>query len=64
MRAEADRQPAPQRAVTMEITASRKAPQDQSARIVYDKDSKAATKGKSPPPAAKKKPVAEGPAGK
>lgn len=61
MRAEADRQPAPQRAVTMEITASRKAPQEQSATIVYEKEGKAAAKGKSPP-AAKKKPGAEKPA--
>ena len=61
MRAETDRQPSPQRAVTMEITASRKAPQEQSATIVYEKEGKAAAKGKSPP-AAKKKPGAEKPA--
>jgi uncharacterized protein len=36
MRAEIDRPATPQRAATMEITASRKAPKDQSAKIIYD----------------------------
>ena len=36
MRAELGRPATPQRAATMEITASRKSPKDQSARIVYD----------------------------
>jgi len=36
MRSESERPATPQRAVTMEITASRKAPQEQSARIIQD----------------------------
>ena len=36
MRAEMGRPATPQRAVTMEITASRKAPKDQSAKIIYE----------------------------
>ena len=36
MRSEIDQAKAPQRAATMEITASRKAPKDQSAKIIYD----------------------------
>ena len=42
MRAEIDRPAAPARAATMEITASRKAPKEQSARIIYDDKGKAA----------------------
>ena len=42
MRAELGRPAAPQRAATMEITASRKSPKDQSAKIVYDGKGKTA----------------------
>ena len=41
MRAEIDRPATPERAATMEITASRKKPQEQSARIIYDDKGKA-----------------------
>ena len=41
MRSESERPAAPQRAVTMEITASRKAPQAQSAKIIHDDKGKA-----------------------
>jgi len=40
MRAEVDRPATPQRAATMEITASRKAPKEQSAKIIYDDKAK------------------------
>ena len=46
MRAEMGRPATPQRAATMEITASRKSPKDQSAKIIYD------SKGKSAEPKA------------
>ena len=42
MRSEIDQPKTPQRAATMEITASRKAPKDQSAKIIYDGKAKAA----------------------
>jgi hypothetical protein len=48
VRAEMDR-PTPVRAATMEITASRKKPQDQSATIIYDDKGKAV--GYKAPPA-------------
>jgi len=51
MRAEIDRPATPQRAATMEITASRKAPKEQSAKIIYD------DKGKD---GERKKPAAAG----
>ena len=41
MRSESGRPATPQRAVTMEITASRKTPQEQSAKIIYDAKGKA-----------------------
>lgn len=41
VRAEFDRQPAAARAQTLEITASRKKPQEQSAQIIYDNKGKA-----------------------
>ncbi len=44
MRAEIDRPATPERAVTMEITASRKAPKEQSARIIHDDKGKAVSK--------------------
>ena len=50
MRAEMGRPATPQRAATMEITASRKAPKDQSAKIIYDGKAKAADP-KTPTPA-------------
>ena len=53
MRAEIDRPATPQRAATMEITASRKAPKEQSAKIIYD------DKGKD---GERKKPAASAPA--
>ena len=53
MRAEIDRPATPQRAATMEITASRKAPREQSAKIIYD------DKGKD---GERKKPAASAPA--
>jgi len=40
MRSEIDQPKTPQRAATMEITASRKAPKDQSAKIIYDNKGK------------------------
>lgn len=49
VRSELDSKAAPPRAATLEITASRKAPQEQSANIVYDKDGKA--QGFKVPPA-------------
>ena len=53
MRAEIDRPAAPARAATMEITARRKAPKEQSARIIYDDKGKAAGQKVAPasPPA-------------
>ena len=53
MRAEIDRPATPARAATMEITASRKAPKEQSAKIIYD------DKGKE---RGQKKPAASAPA--
>ncbi|MFZ1899339.1 MAG: ankyrin repeat domain-containing protein, partial [Azonexus sp.] len=53
MRAEIDRPATPARAATMEITASRKAPKEQSAKIIYD------DKGKD---GGQKKPAASAPA--
>ena len=50
MRAEIDRPATPARAATMEITASRKKPQEQSARIIYDDKGKAT--GRNAPAAA------------
>ena len=50
MRAEIDRPAMPARAATMEITASRKKPQEQSARIIYDDKGKAT--GRNAPAAA------------
>ena len=41
MRSESERPATPQRAVIMEITASRKAPQAQSAKIIHDEKGKA-----------------------
>ena len=49
-RAEIDRPAMPARAATMEITASRKKPQEQSARIIYDDKGKAT--GRNAPAAA------------
>ena len=61
MRAETERSATPQRAVTMEITASRKVPQNQSARIIESKPGAVAANGKKPaapaPSAAKKAPA-------
>ncbi len=59
MRSEIDQPKTPQRAATMEITASRKAPKDQSAKIIYDgkgkpADAKAPTKASQPKDSAKK----------
>jgi hypothetical protein len=56
MRAEIDRPATPERAATMEITASRKAPKEQSARIIYDDKGMAARKK---PAAGSGQPMAE-----
>ena len=53
MRAEVDRPTTPARGATMEITASRKAPKEQSAKIIYDDKGKAGNR---------KKPAADAPA--
>jgi hypothetical protein len=57
MRAEIDRPVTPARAATMEITASRKAPKEQSAKIIYDDKGKEKDKAGS-----RKKPAAVSPA--
>jgi hypothetical protein len=51
MRTASDRPSSPARAVTLEITASRKAPQDQSARIVEDGRKPASAKKPAEKPA-------------
>jgi hypothetical protein len=56
MRAEIDRPATPARAATMEITASRKAPKEQSAKIIYDDKDKEKDKAGS-----RKKPAASTP---
>jgi uncharacterized protein len=60
MRADTESASGPQRAATMEITASRKAPQEQEARIIYDETPAMA----APPPASEKPPGGKAAAGR